>query len=175
MSLFREEGMSKRSTATVRDTPLEAVATATAAGVTVHAETLVVDTHERLEIVDLTDRVRALVARVGVREGLVNLWPMHTTCTLLVNEYQVALVADMRQFLETLVSRDAAWQHNDPDRSDCDRMNADAHLRALLVGHGLTLQVSGGDLVLGQWQRVLLADFDGPRARTLRLQVWGLD
>ena len=45
--------------------------------------------------------------------------------------------------------------HNDPEHSDCDRNNADAHLRAMLLGHSMTLQVTGGELVLGQWQRVL--------------------
>jgi thiamine phosphate synthase YjbQ (UPF0047 family) len=54
-------------------------------------------------------------------------------------------------------------------------MNADAHLRAMLPGHSLSLQVSGGEIVLGQWQRILMAELDGPRARTLRLQVMGVE
>ena len=68
-----------------------------------------------------------------------------------------------------MVARDAEWMHNDPEHSDCDRMNADSHLRALLLGHSLTLQVSGGEVVLGQWQRILMAELDGPRARSLRV------
>jgi secondary thiamine-phosphate synthase enzyme len=76
--------------------------------------------------------------------------------------------------LERLVERDAEWRHNDPAHSDCDRMNADSHLRALLLGHSMTLQISGGEIVLGQWQRVLMAELDGPRARSLRVQVVGL-
>src|SRR5207302_736806 len=55
-----------------------------------------------------------------------------------------------------------------------DRMNADSHLRAMLLGHNLTLQVSGGEVVLGQWQRVLLAELDGPRAGSLRIQIFGI-
>ena len=68
----------------------------------------------------------------------------------------------------------AMRMHNDPEHSDCDRMNADSHLRSLLLGHSLTLQVSGGEVVLGQWQRILMAELDGPRARTLRIQVMGI-
>ena len=71
-------------------------------------------------------------------------------------------------------ARDEEWLHNNPDHSDCDRMNADAHLRALLLGHSLTLQISGGEVVLGQWQRILMAELDGPRARTLRVQIFGI-
>ena len=99
---------------------------------------------------------------------------MHTTCAVLINEFQTALLADIKRLLEGVVARDAQWMHNDPDYSDCDRMNADSHLRAMLLGHSLTLQISGGELVLGQWQRILAAELDGPRARTLRIQAFGL-
>jgi len=78
------------------------------------------------------------------------------------------------RFLEDIVRRDRYYMHNDPEHSDCDRMNADSHLRATLLGHSLTLQISGGEVVLGQWQRILLAELDGPRARTIRLQVMGI-
>ena len=91
---------------------------------------------------------------------------MHTTCALFINEAQKALHADILRVLEQVVDRDAEWLHNDPKHSDCDRMNADSHLRAMLLGHSVSLQVSGGEAVLGQWQRVLVGEMDGPRART---------
>jgi secondary thiamine-phosphate synthase enzyme len=167
--------MSRSSTVTVRESPLpEGATTASAGAFTVHGETFMVETDQRLELVDLTDRVMALVKQTGIREGIVTVCSLHTTCTLFINEHQVALLADIRQFLEDTVERDAPWRHNDPAHSDCDRANADSHLRALLLGHSLTLQVSGGEIVLGQWQRVLMGELDGPRARTLRLQVMGI-
>lgn len=166
--------MSKSSTVTVRDAPVPDVTTATAEGLTIHGETISIQTDQRIELVDLTDRIMALVRRQGVREGIVSLWSMHTTCTLLINEFQVALESDIKRFLEHMVARDEEWLHNDPDHSDCDRMNADSHLRALLLGHSLTLQISGGEIVLGPWQRILMAELDGPRARTIRAQVWGI-
>ena len=166
--------MSKSSTVTVRENPVERVASAAVGGLTIHGETFVVETDQRIELVDITMRIMEFVRRFNIREGLVSLWSMHTTCALFINEFQTALLADIKRFLEQIVARDAAWLHNDPKHSDCDRMNADSHLRALLLGHSLTLQVSGGEVVLGQWQRVLLAELDGPRARTLRIQVWGI-
>ena len=166
--------MSKSSTVTVRERPVERVASAAVGGLTIHGETLVVQTDQRVELVDITSRIMECVRRFEISEGLVSLWSMHTTCALFINEFQTALLADIKRFLETVVARDAAWLHNDPDHSDCDRMNADSHLRALLLGHSLTLQVSGGEIVLGQWQRILLAELDGPRARSLRVQVWGI-
>jgi secondary thiamine-phosphate synthase enzyme len=142
--------------------------------VTIHAETLVVQTDQRIDLVDLTKRVMELVVRFNIREGFASLWSMHTTCALFINEYQAALLTDIKRCLEQMVMRDAAYTHNDPEHSDCNRMNADSHLRAMLLGHHLTLQVSGGEVVLGQWQRILMAELDGPRARSLRLQIIGV-
>jgi secondary thiamine-phosphate synthase enzyme len=166
--------MSKSSTVTVRENPVEDVASAKAGGLIIHGETFVVQTDQRIELVDLTNRVMEYVRRFNIREGLVSLWSMHTTCALFINEFQTALLSDIKRFLEDVVARDAAWLHNDPKHSDCDRMNADSHLRALLLGHNLTLQVSGGEVVLGQWQRILMAELDGPRARSLRIQMFGI-
>jgi secondary thiamine-phosphate synthase enzyme len=165
--------MSKSSTITARHTPA-ASGTAATGGLVVHAETLTVPTADRVQLVDLTDRVSAIVHASGVREGLVNVWSLHTTCAVFINENQSALHADIKQFLEQTVSRHGQWMHNDPEHSDCDRNNADAHLRAMLLGHSMTLQVSGGELVLGQWQRILTAELDGPRERSFRVQVQGI-
>jgi secondary thiamine-phosphate synthase enzyme len=166
--------MSRRSSVTtVREQPVADVTSLTGT-LRVHSETLTLETAERFQIIDLTERVMEIVRGLGVKEGLVNLFSTHTTCTIFINEFQAALLADIRTFLEHVVERDANWRHNDPAHSDCDRMNADSHLRAMLLGHTLTVQVSGGELVLGQWQRLLLAELDGPRARTLRLMAMGI-
>ena len=166
--------MSKSSTVTVRETPVSEVTSATAGDFMIHGEILVISTNERIEVVDLTDRIMSFARRLRMREGIVSLWSLHTTCAVFINEFQEALLSDIKRFLEQMVARDEEWLHNDPTHSDCDRMNADSHLRALLLGHSMTLQISGGEVVLGQWQRVLMAELDGPRARTLRLQAWGV-
>src|SRR5690242_3448568 len=165
--------MTKSSAANATDA-VQPSTSAAGAGIVVRGDTLTIQTHERVELVDVTDRVVALVREAGVREGIVSLWSMHTTFAVFMNESQKALHADIKRLLETMVDRDADWMHNDPVHSDCDRLNADAHLRAMLLGHSLTLQISGGALVLGQWQRVLVAELDGPRSRTLRVQAMGI-
>ena len=166
--------MSKSSVVTVRETPVAKTTSASAGGLAVVAETIDVDTSDRVEIVDLTDTVMAFVRRSGVQEGLLSLWSMHTTCTVFINESQGALDADMKTFLEDLVAQEKYYRHNDPAHSDCDRKNADSHLRAMVLGHSVTMQISGGELVVGRWQRVLCGEMDGPRTRTIRAQVLGL-
>jgi secondary thiamine-phosphate synthase enzyme len=165
--------MSKSSTISARQAPA-ANLTTTTGGLVIHAQTLTVPTADRVQLVDLTDRINAVVHASAVREGLVSLWSLHTTCALFINENQSALHVDIKQFLEQTVSRHGKWMHNDPEHSDCDRNNADAHLRAMLLGHSMTVQISAGELVLGQWQRILTAELDGPRERTFRIQIQGL-
>jgi secondary thiamine-phosphate synthase enzyme len=166
--------MSKSSVVTVRERPVAKTTSAASGGIAVVAESIEIATTERLELIDLTDTVMAFVRRSGVREGLLSLWSMHTTCTVFINESQDALDVDIKAFLDTVVSREHYYRHNDPAHSDCDRQNADSHLRAMLLGHSVTMQISGGELVVGQWQRVLCGEMDGPRTRTIRAQVQGL-
>src|SRR4026208_1939236 len=144
--------MSSSSTVTVREHPVEEVASATVGALTIHGETLIVQTDQRIELVDLTKQVMEFVRKFNIREGLVSLWSMHTTCTLFINEFQTALLTDIKRFLEHMVARDADYMHNNPEHSDCDRMNADSHLRALLLGHNLTLHARGGGGGRGAWQ-----------------------
>ncbi|MCX6549709.1 MAG: secondary thiamine-phosphate synthase enzyme YjbQ, partial [Acidobacteria bacterium] len=170
----RRDHMTRSSTATVRKKPVADVSAATPGGFMMHGETVTVASGEHIELVDITDRVMDLVHRLHIREGMVSVWSLHTTCAVLINESQPALLADMKRFLEEIVAADEAWMHNDPAHSDCSRHNADSHLRAMLLGHSLTLQVSGGEVVLGHWQRLLVAELDGPRERSLRVQAWGI-
>ncbi|MEO5897811.1 MAG: secondary thiamine-phosphate synthase enzyme YjbQ [Vicinamibacterales bacterium] len=164
--------MSKASTVTTRLAPVQG---ASVSGVmVVRAVTMPIQTETRIELVDITERLSAFVESVGLREGILSVWSLHTTCAVFINEAQLALHADIKTALENMIARDDEWMHNDPDHSDCDRFNADSHLRAMLLGHSLTLQVTAGEIALGQWQRVLAAELDGPRARTLRLQAMGV-
>ena len=66
------------------------------------------------------------------------------------------------------------YKHNSPEWSDCDRSNATSHLRSLLFSNGVMLPVVDGKPVLGQFQSLILAELDGPRERTLKVQLLGV-
>jgi len=131
-------------------------------------------THERLELINITERINDIVRKSGIRDGLVHLQSLHTTTAVFINEWQDALLHDVKSFLEDLVSRDHPWRHNDPAWSDCERRNADSHLRGMLLGQSLCLQVRNSAVLLGTWQSIVLAEFDGPRSRSVSVQVSGL-
>ena len=141
----------------------------TGGGLSMHPMTM--QTSKRLEIHDLTDQVGALVRASGVASGLVTVSTLHTTTAVFVNEPQTALLDDIEEMLERLVPRGEEWKHNDPRFSDCDRQNADSHLRAIMLGNSVTLQITDGGLLLGEWQRILFVELDGPRKRNLSIQI----
>ena len=135
---------------------------------------LTVETEAREELRNLTQSVRDFVRSSGIRAGLVNVSSLHTTSAVFVNEWQDALVHDIQGYLSNIINKDAYFRHNDPAWSDCERHNADSHLRSLMFGISLTLQVADGDLVLGEWQSIIMAEFDGPRERSIRIQAMGI-
>ena len=137
------------------------------------AHMLTFTTRHRFELIDLTQRVEELVGKTGIGAGVALLQSLHSTAALFVNEWQEALLEDFRTLLEQAVRAEAPWRHNDPRYSDCDRSNAASHLRALLLGSSAMLAVRRGQLVRGTWQSIILAELDGPRTRSVSLQILG--
>ena len=131
-------------------------------------------TSDRMQLINVTDRINEIVRKSGIRDGLVHLQSLHTTTAVFINEWQDALLHDVRSFLEDMVSRERGWRHNDPEYSDCERQNADSHLRGMLMGQSLCLQVRNSAVLLGTWQSIILAEFDGPRSRSMSVQVSGI-
>jgi secondary thiamine-phosphate synthase enzyme len=136
-------------------------------------ETFKLATDSRLELYNLTERVAEMLKRHDIKEGLVLLQSLHTTLALFVNEWQSALLHDLKVMLNIVVSPDENWHHNDPKYSDCDRANAHSHLQASLLSHALSFPVTKGKLVLGQFQAIIAAELDGPRNRDLAIQIIG--
>jgi secondary thiamine-phosphate synthase enzyme len=142
--------------------------------VRVFSKTITVKTSERMELVNLTDEIRSLADSADVSDGYVQISSLHTTAGLFINEWQDALLADIKSMLGTIVPRESYYKHNDPKFSDCDRQNADSHLRNVVMGHSLSVPIAQGRLVLGRWQSVILAEFDGPNHRQVFMQVFGV-
>ena len=122
-----------------------------------------VETGERYELVSITDEVKQAVRDAGVDEGLCIISSTHTTAAVTVNEdYDRDVPRDLasacRAFLDAL---DVRFEHAEG--------NSDSHLLTSLFGQSQTLLVRDGELDLGRWQGVFLAEFDGPRNRTVRV------
>lgn len=162
----------KTSTATAKET--KASAEDRPASLQMVLETIIYKTRERLELINITKDVNEIVKKHGLRAGFVLVQSLHTTTAIFINEFQQALVDDMKSFLDRIVGRFDYWRHNDPRLSECHRKNADAHLRAMFLGHTLSLSIADGELAIGNWQSVILAELDGPRERSVQIQVLGV-
>ena len=124
-----------------------------------------VETNERYQMVSITDEVKRAVRDAGVEEGICVISSTHTTAAVTVNEdfdrdVPRDLAAACRVFLDVL---DVRFEHAEG--------NSDSHFLTSLFGPSQTLLVSGGALDLGRWQGVFLAEFDGPRRRSVRVAV----
>ena len=126
---------------------------------------LEIRTTRREEMVSIQTPVRDAVRASGLNEGVVHLWSLHTTCALTVNENADPEVArDLVWKMGELVPYgESEYRHGEG--------NSDSHLKTSLFGPGLTLLIQRGDLVLGTWQGVFLAEWDGPRSRQVALKI----
>ena len=131
-------------------------------------------TSERMQLINITDRINEIVRKSGIRDGMVHLHSLHTTTAVFINEWQDALLHDVKTLLEGFVNREDYFRHNDPKYSDCERQNADSHLRGMMMGQSLCLQVRNSAVLLGTWHSIILAEFDGPRNRSMSVQVSGV-
>jgi secondary thiamine-phosphate synthase enzyme len=135
---------------------------------------LIFKTTERVELKSITREIISFIEQTPIRDGVVQASSLHTTAGLLLNETQGALLSDIASMFEQIVPRAVYYKHNDPLLSDCDRKNADAHLRAILTGYQISIPITNGKLQLGTWQNILLAEFDGPNDRSVHIQVMGI-
>ncbi len=123
-----------------------------------------VNTQQKDDFVDITAQVRDCVRESGVQNGICVIFVPHATAGLTVNEnWDPSVKADTLTTLERLVPWTANYRHVEG--------NAAAHIKSCLVGVSQTLLVEGGNLLLGAWQGVFLAEFHGPRRRRVLVRV----
>lgn len=131
------------------------------------------------EFIDVTDRLQALVAARGIHAGLVNIQSLHTTIAIVVNEHEPLLLDDFQALLHQAAPTTSTYNHDDPARRTVnltpdERVNGHSHCQALLLGPSACLNIVDGRLMLGRWQRVFVADLDGPRERRVSVMMMGV-
>ncbi|HEX3175180.1 MAG TPA: secondary thiamine-phosphate synthase enzyme YjbQ [Methylomirabilota bacterium] len=139
----------------------------------VFSASFTLQSEECTEVTDITKIVREAIQQFPVSTGIALINTLHTTCAVFINEFQSALIDDLKRLVERLVPERGGYRHDDPRYSDCERGNAHSHLRAALLGRSIALGVSNGELTLGRFQSIIFAEFDGPRKREITVQVIG--
>ena len=123
-----------------------------------------VRTLRRTQLVDITQEVQRVVTALGIKAGTCFLYVPHTTAGILINEHADPDVAlDAEGALDRLVPAAGPYRHAEG--------NSDSHAKTMLVGMSQFVFVEGGKLLLGRWQGIFFAEFDGPRDRQLYIKV----
>ncbi len=131
---------------------------------------------EGISLHNILSDIRETVAESGIRNGFVTVTSQHTTTAIVINEDEARLREDVKRFLTRLIPPGEHYLHNDIAQRDCppdEPENAHSHLAAMLLGSSEVVPLVDGALGLGQYQSVLLIELDGPRRRTVRVQVVG--
>jgi len=128
---------------------------------------------EGTEVTDITKLVREAIQQFPVSAGIALINTLHTTCAVFINEFQSALIDDLKGLVERLVPERHGYRHDDARFSDCERGNAHSHLRSALLGRSVAIGLNNGELTLGRFQSIIFAEFDGPRKREISVQVIG--
>lgn len=135
------------------------------------------NTGDGISLHDIMPGIKQAIAKTGIKNGFVTVTSQHTTTAIAINEHEERLLEDVKAFLTRLVPPDDRYLHNDIALRDCppdEPENAHSHLAAMLLGSSEVIALVDGDLVLGQYQSVMLYELDGPRQRKVNVQVYGV-
>lgn len=138
-----------------------------------------VQSDQPTEFVDVTDHVLGIVRDSRVGDGVAVVYVQHTTAGVALNEYEPLLMGDMLARLERFASHEDEYRHDDMsvrtvNLEPNERRNGHAHCQRLLVAGSESIPIVDGKLQLGTWQRIFFVELDGPRPRSLTVQVLGV-
>ena len=134
------------------------------------------ETGDGITLHDLMTGIKEAVANSGIKNGFVTVTSQHTTTAIAINENEERLIEDVKTFITRLIPPNDKYLHNDIALRDCpsdEPENAHSHLAAMLLGSSEVIALAEGELVLGQYQSVMLYELDGPRRRKVNVQVYG--
>jgi secondary thiamine-phosphate synthase enzyme len=131
-------------------------------------EYLFFTTKKQKEIVNITDEVRDVVKKSGVKEGMVLVNAMHITASVFINDEEPGLKQDFLKWLEELAPEKPDYKHHQTGEN-----NADAHLKRTIMGREVVVAITNGELDFGPWEQIFYGEFDGQRRKRVLVKVMG--
>lgn len=123
-----------------------------------------ITTHSRTELVDITDKISEVIKRSRVETGTAVIYVPHTTAAVTINEnYDQSVRDDINTILNKLIPHNYSYSHTEG--------NADAHIKAAIIGSSRTVFFEGSKILFGTWQGIFFCEFDGPRKRKVYVKI----
>lgn len=136
----------------------------------VHTDRFSISSKGNSEVLDITDRVQAVISKHKLSEGQATVFVVGSTASITTTEFEPGLRRDIPEALERIAPQNHRYHHDDTWHDG----NGHAHVRASVMGCSLTIPFLDGQLMLGTWQQIVLVDHDNrPRQRTVVVQVIG--
>ncbi len=134
-----------------------------------YTEYLWMNTSNRKELVNITDRVYQALLKSKIKEGFALVSAMHITAGIFVNDDEPGFHKDLMKWLETLAPYKPDYEHHKTGEN-----NGDAHLKNIIVHHQVIVPITEGKLDLGPWQQIFYAEFDGCRRKRIIIKIIGI-
>ncbi len=126
-------------------------------------EEIIVKSKKKQEIIDITSKIEEKVK--NIKDGIVTIFTPHSTAAIIINEnWDPNILIDTLNALDKLIPT-GVWLHDKVDN------NGAAHIKAAILGPSETIIIKNGKLLLGKWQAIMLADFDGPKERKVFIRT----
>ena len=129
---------------------------------------LTINTRERIQFVNITDKIREVVQESGVREGIALINPMHITASVFINDNESGLIQDFKEWLEKLAPMKKDYHHHQTGED-----NGFAHLWRTIMGRETSVAITDGKLDFGPWEAIFYGEFDGQRNKRILVKVIG--
>jgi len=129
------------------------------------------NTDDRVQFINITPEITAMINESGIQEGLCLVNAMHITSSVFINDHESGLLKDFKCWLEKLAPHEplTLYQHN---RTGED--NGDSHLKRQLMGREVVVAISKGKLDFGPWEQIFYGEFDGCRPKKVLTKIIGV-
>lgn len=134
----------------------------------IHTKYLTIHTKERIDFINITNKVQQIVTESKIKEGIALVNPMHITASVFINDAESGLIQDFKEWLEKLAPKNFNYHHHQTGED-----NGFSHLWRTIMGRETTVAITDGKLDFGTWEQIFYGEFDGQRDKRILVKIIG--
>ena len=134
---------------------------------------LQIESTDKIQLIDITDKVRSIITQSNTQEGIVIIFAQHTTCSLVISEFEDSLCDDFSKYIQSIYPK-GPFKHGHGIRNGLnneDKFHTPSHIFSSLIGKHITIPFTAGKMHFGTWQRICLVELNGPKVRNIIVKL----